>query len=283
MKVDASWVALSLVSRVGIKTIRALVDEFGSAEKVLQASPEQLKQVKGVGSKIAQDIAAIDLNQVNNAIQSWVKADVQIVTSQTNSNYPAMLLSLEDEPATLFMRGQYQPTLWGKTFAIVGTRTPMQGRIAYKLGKQLAQRGHTIVSGLAQGTDTAAHEGALDGQLGRTIAVLGSGVLNVYPTQNQKLATRIIKQGALLSENHPFADATAPRLVARNRIIAGLAQHLIVVETAIDGGAMYAARFAAQQGREVYALDIKASGNRHLLQHEGARPIAPDLQNLPFR
>jgi DNA processing protein len=131
------------------------------------------------------------------------------------------------------------------------------------------------------GVDTAAHLGAMASPEGYTLAVLGSGVLNVYPPENHNMEKGILQRGAFLCEVHPKAKVNSPALVARNRIISGLSEGVIVVETEIDGGAMHAARFAKLQGRKVYVVENDASGNRALLA-DGAVPISPDLSYLPF-
>lgn len=149
----------------------------------------------------------------------------------------------------------------------MGTRSPSQDArfITLQLAMQLARAGYAVVSGLALGIDAAAHTGALSAA-GATIAVLGSGVLNVYPSGNQELAERIRDSGALVSESHPYGSANAQRLVSRNRIISGLSRAVIVVESDAPGGAMYTARFAREQGRPVYTFDLPASGNQSLIE-----------------
>ena len=186
------------------------------------------------------------------------------------------LRDLDDAPPTLFWRGCLAPAAWAKTVAIVGTRAPSQAArfIALRLAMQLARAGITVISGLALGIDTAAHSGALSAA-GVTFAVLGSGLLNVYPPTNQELAARILQTGALVSELHPCWGANAQRLVSRNRIISGLSRALIVVESDVQGGAMYAARFAREQGRPVYTFDLPASGNQALIRG-GARVLDRD-------
>lgn len=275
---DVHWIALSLLPNVGGKTLQALIAHFGSTEAVLQADKQALVQVRGVGPKIAEAICAIDLAAVEEQIQQWSQQAVSLSLA-AHPDYPAALKTVDDAPPTLFVRGIVQPQ--ARAIAIVGTRSPGSEaqNIAFRLGKTLAEQGWIIVSGLALGIDSAAHQGALETTNGQTIAVLGSGVLNIYPEQNQALAEQIVQRGALLGENHPAATATAPRLVARNRIITGLCQHLIVVETEADGGAMYAARFALAQGRTLHAVGLPAGGNLQLLK-ERANYIAPDLQNL---
>lgn len=286
---DSAWVALSLTGRIGSKTLHALLRHFGDDTRaILAADAKTLRQVPGVGPKIARSIQDIHLEQVENGIERWRKAGVAILTVN-DSAYPARLAALDDAPPTLFVRGDPHPpapspfpqglpsvegrggeaapawTSWpfDKAVAIVGTRNPTkeaQG-VARRLAGILAQRGYTIVSGLAMGIDAHAHHGAL----GATVAVLGCGVLDVYPEQNRRLAEKIIERGALVCEVHPEASPNAASLVARNRLITGLSEAVIVVETGVDGGAMHAARFASAQGRRVYAVDSEATGNRALI------------------
>jgi DNA processing protein len=155
--------------------------------------------------------------------------------------------------------------------AIVGTRNPSAQayQIATALGTHFAHSGSTVVSGLARGIDTAAHLGALQAG-GHTLAVLGSGVCNIYPPENAALAFRILETSALVSEVPPFDGPSTPRLVARNRIISGLSEGVIVVESNDDSGAMHAAKRAREQNRRVYTFDLPASGNQKLIA-EGAK------------
>jgi DNA processing protein len=274
-----AWIALSLTDRVGGKTIRALVQHFGDIHAVLQADSAELQTVPGIGPKIAESICAIDLDQTENLITEWRKEEIEIWVLG-DPTYPARLKDLEDAPPVLFVRGQCPHE---RAAAVVGTRTPSaeSENIAKTLSAVLAEQGYTVVSGLARGVDTNAHLGALSVQNGRTLAVLGSGVLNIYPQENLSLVDALLinKAGALMSEAAPSLAPSSSRLVARNRIISGISQAVIVIETGVDGGAMHAARRALEQGREIYALDITASGNRALIE-AGAEPINPDFSNL---
>ena len=280
--IDPAWVALSLTEHIGGKTLRSLMQHFnGDSRAILAADTAALRKVPGVGPVIAQNIQAIDLASIEAAIPRWQAAGVDLVTLDT-PRYPPRLRQLPDAPATLFIQGVWPETI-SRSAAIVGTRSPsaISQNIASLLGLTLAERGYTVVSGLALGVDTAAHLGALAVPGSTTLAVLGCGVLNVYPRANLGLAEAIRGRGALLAEVHPEAVPNAAALVARNRIISGLSDSLIVIETGVEGGAMYAARFALKQGRTLYAVANDASGNRQLLK-EGALPIAPDLKDLPF-
>ena len=269
-------VALSLSPNIGAKTINNLLQHFDQdLAAVFAASPGELLRVHGVGKTIAHEIAQIDLLKIADQIESWRQSGVAILSSQ-DDNYPELLCQLEHAPPTLFARGCQQIDSWAKTVAIVGTRRPSKEAryITLQLAMKLARADYTIVSGLALGIDTAAHVGALSAK-GRTVAVLGSGVLNVYPESNRKLAERVCDGGALLSEVHPHWGANAQRLVSRNRIISGLSQAVILVESDASGGAMYTTRFAQEQGRPVYTFDLPASGNQSLIR-SGAEVLKRD-------
>ncbi|MAS35576.1 MAG: DNA processing protein DprA [Anaerolineaceae bacterium] len=276
------WIALSLTDHVGSKTLNALVQHFGDRpDAILSASTDALQQVPGIGPKIARSIQAVDLEQVRRALADWQASEIITATSiNPDQHYPPLLLRLDDPPATVFMRGQWQPS-HNNAVGVVGTRQPSAAAqtLAHAIATRLAQNDVTVVSGLALGVDAASHEGALSVPGGRTIAVLGSGVRNIYPAANQALAMRCLERGVILSEVHPDAQPSAPRLVARNRMITGLSHALIVVETAADGGAMHAARVAQRQGCPVYTFDLGASGNRELLAN-GARLLKTDLSNF---
>lgn len=276
------WVALSLIDHVGSKTLRALIQHFGDdPQAILTADPARLQQVPGIGPKIAHSIQAADLAQVEQALRDWDDAGLIVATCiGPDALYPPRLLGLDDPPATLFMRGHWQP-VDNKAVAVVGTRAPSShaAALAGQVGAALAEQGVTVVSGLAMGVDAAAHEGALSLPTGRTLAVLGCGVRNIYPPQHHDLALRCQQRGVVLSEVNPAAAPSASRLVARNRIISGLSRAVIVVETLDNGGAMHAARFAHRQGRPVFTFDLETSGNRQLLA-EGALPLEQDLSNL---
>ena len=273
------WVALSLSRHIGGKTLRALLAQFDNDPYgVLAAEEDALRDVPGVGPAIARHIQQIHLPSVAEAITRWQEAGV-LILAQRDPAYPAALLELEDEPPTLFVRGDWDPARLDGAVAVVGTRDPSPEAVelATRLGAQLAESGRPVVSGLARGIDAAAHRGALAVPGAYVLAVLGSGVLNVYPPEHAPLAEAVRRGGALLCEVSPDATVSTPGLVARNRIISGLSEAVIVVETADDGGAMHAARRALAQGRAVYAVDNGASGNRALLAN-GAHPVAPDLE-----
>jgi DNA processing protein len=280
-EVDTAWIALSLLKHVGSKTIRALLAHFdGDLSTVLAANTKQLCEVPGVGAKIAASIQTIELKQTEAAIHRWQSAGVTILTLN-DPTYPRYLAQLDDAPAALFLRGAWLFPEHFRAVALVGTRTPtLQSRIAAnRLAAYWIERDYLVISGMAMGIDTQAHQSVLE-HSGITLAVLGSGVLNLYPPENLALANRIMERGAVLCEVQPDAAVSAAGLVARNRIITGLCERVIVVETEVDGGAMHAARFAKLQGRQLYAVANHATGNRALID-DGALALSPDNLTYP--
>ena len=279
----AQWIALSLSPHIGSKTFSNLLRHFkGDLSAVFGATAADLRAVPGVGPKIARDILGIDPTRIARDIIDWEGQGIRILTT-ADDGYPQPLSEVDDRPPTLFLRGVWQPGPQERSIGIVGTRDPSQVAkiLTLQLATRLARAGCLIVSGLALGTDAAAHAAALEAG-GTTIAVLGSGVLNVYPARNRSIASRIIKSGALVSEAHPRLEPNAQRLVSRNRIISGLSQAVIVIESAVDGGAMHTARFAMAQGRRVYTFRLPASGNQQLMR-AGAAVLPSDLDKaLPY-
>lgn len=278
MTPNPAWVALSLLERIGTKKLRALGQTFGGDyDAVLRADTAALQRVPGIGPKIAAAIRAIDLTAVAAAIPRWQAAGITILTLDAPA-YPSALRTLDDAPPTLFVLGTWREM---RAVAVVGTRSPSpdSADAARQISFELAGRGIQVISGMALGIDSAAHTGALAHPAGVTAAVLGSGVLKPYPPENRALAQALRGRGALLSEARPDAQPSPSALVARNRIISGLCEAVIVVQTEIDGGAMHAARRAIDQGRRVYTLDSAATGNRALIE-AGAAAITPELDGF---
>lgn len=270
------WIALSLSPHIGAKTLASLLRHFeDDLSAVAAATRSELLRVPGVGAAIASYIHAIDLERLAKQTAAWRARDVAILTRRS-CGYPTALKELDESPPLLFARGALKVELWRPAIAIVGTRQPSKEArfLALEWAAKLARTGWVIVSGLALGLDRAAHCGALAAD-GATIAVLGSGVLNVYPRSNRELAQRIQAGGAIVSALHPRWGANAQRLVARNRIISGLSQAVILVESQLNGGAMHTARFVREQGKPVFTFDLPASGNQALLE-DGAIAIRAD-------
>ena len=268
---------LSLISGVGPRTRRALLDRFGSSEAALNAAPSQLRGVEGVGPKLVEKIvAARQQSDAEDEIARCRDLGVTILADD-EAGYPALLGQIHDPPAVLFLRGELRPQDQA-AIAIVGTRhaTHYGIRQAERLAASLAQAGLTIVSGLARGIDAAAHRGALAAG-GRTLAVLGSGVLNVYPPEHVELAAAVVGQGVLISEAPPLAAPHSGVFPQRNRIISGLSLGVIVVEADHRSGALITARQANEQGREVFAVpgrvDDRTSHGCHRLIRDGAKLV----------
>ena len=281
---DVAWVGLSLCKHLGGKTFKALLEQFDDdLNAILKADVKTLRQVPGIGPKIAAAIQAVDLGAVEKRLIHWQRAGVKVYTWD-DTDYPRLLRALPDAPPTLFVRGHLPDlrTLPGGMFAVIGTRSPQAESVvlAKHIGITVATASGAVISGLARGIDSAAHMGALAVRDGVTIAVLGNGILNPYPPENRRKADAILaRNGALVCEVAPDAAPGAPGLVARNRLITGLSDTVIVVESAADGGAMHAARFASAQGKRILTTDIDASGNQALIA-AGAQVLNADLTNL---
>jgi DNA processing protein len=268
----ANLIALCLVPGIGGVTLRALLDRFGNTRQILDATPEALQAVAGIGPRTASAIKAADVPCIAGELAHWQQTGIQILT-WSHPHYPDALYPLQDAPPVLFCRGKLLPDD-AHAVGLVGTRrpTPAARQLAAIMGRELAQRGLTVISGLAWGIDMASHTGALE--TGRTIAVLGSGVLNI-PDKKRALAQRIIENGAILAEVHPDMPPAPATLVARNRLISGMSRATIVIESAANGGSLYTAQFAIRQGRQIFAVDNGSTGNSSLLAN-GAHRLAAD-------
>lgn len=259
MRIPPAWVALCLIDHLGAKKLRALWRHFhGDLDALLNAEERELDRVPGIGVKLAAAIKRVDVGAVEQSIARWESAGVTLLPFR-HPLYPPPLRRIPDPPPLLFLRGALPH---GRSVAIVGTRQPKPEALltAKRIGYELAKRGWIVVSGLALGIDAGGHMGALAGG-GKTVAVLGCGVLNPYPLENKPLAESVT---GMIGEAQPDARPSAPLLVARNRIISGMCSAVIVVETSAEGGAMHAARRAFEQKRHVFTLDMDATGNQAL-------------------
>ncbi len=268
------WAALTTAARLGGRTVTRLLRHFGSLEAVFSASEEELRHIAGIGPAAAQAIRSIDLAAFEAQIAAAMREGIQLVTWE-DARYPPLLLRSPDAPPVLYVRGTLYPAD-SHAVAVVGTRSPgpASAHLAHQIACELAARGWTIVSGLAIGIDTAAHQGALHAG-GRTLAVLGSGLRAIYPQRNIPLAEAVAESGALVAEVYPDAPITPQTLVARNRITSGLSRAVIVVQSERDSGSVVTARRAWQQGRRVYAvLGSEGSGLDDLVE-QGAVPLEP--------
>lgn len=269
-----AFLVLNALPNIGPVTLNRLLDELGGDPRsILATDQRRLESVKGVGPVIARSITTwrgqIDLGREE---ERMAKSGADFITTR-DAVYPRLLKEIHDPPIGLYRKGRYdfsQPCI-----AIVGSRrTTLYGQAtAKKFGAELGRLGFCVVSGLARGIDTAAHDGALSVG-GKTAAVLGTGIDLIYPPENLELYRRIEAGGAILSE-FPFGRrADRQSFAMRNRIVAGMCEATIVVESGVDGGAMITARFAGEHGRLIFAvpgrIDQNTSAGCHQLIRDGA-------------
>jgi len=277
----AAWIRLTLVPGLGAPALRALLSEFGLPSQVLNAGRAALTRC--VGEELAGRIAANDGAAGVDAALRWAEAPGHAIVTLADHAYPRRLLEIPDPPAVLYVHGR-PDLLVRESLAIVGSRnaTPQGLANATNFARAFSDAGLTIVSGLALGIDAAAHRGALEGE-GSTVAVLGSGIDVMYPPRNADLHRLIAERGALVSEfplGTPPLGGNFPR---RNRLISGFARGVLVVEAALESGSLITARFAADQGRDVFAIPgsihSPLSKGCHALLKEGAK-LAESAQDV---
>ncbi len=270
------WVGFNMVRGVGAARVRALIDYFGTLADAWHAPATELREA-GLDKRSLKNLLAarsrIDLDKEMARLEKW---GVQVITWE-DPTYPRRLRQIYNPPPVLYMLGSLEPEdEWA--VAVVGTRRPTDyGREAARvLATDLAKQGITVVSGLALGIDGIAHQAALDAG-GRTIAVLGSGFHHLYPARHRDLARRIVANGALITEYALDVRPEASNFPPRNRIISGLSMGVVVVEAGEKSGALITAHFAAEQGREVFAVpgpifNRPSAGTNRLIQ-EGAKAV----------
>jgi DNA processing protein len=270
-----AFIALNMLPRVGPVRVRKLLEVFGSPEQILEARAADLRNVQGIGSEVAESVLSWRSHaKVEEELERVRKFGASVIT-QADPSYPALLREIHDPPIVLYVWGELKDP---HAIGMVGTRSPSHyaADCAKKLAYQLAYAGLTIVSGLARGIDTAAHQAALAAK-GRTIAVLGSGLGALYPPENRVLAERVSGSGAVISEFPMTTVADRQTFPMRNRIISGLSTGLLVVEAGATSGALISASQAADQGRSIYAVPgridhPKAIGSNRLIQ-QGAKLV----------
>ena len=268
-------VALNMIEHVGPVRVRQLLEHFGEAPAILQAGKAQLVRVQGIGEETAAAIAnwesGIDLGSELKRIKEFGCH----ILIQPDEEYPELLRQIYDPPIVLYVKGRL--TARDKNaVAMVGSRqvTHYGLEVARKLAYQLAYVGVTVVSGGARGIDTAAHQGTLSAK-GRTVAVLGTGINIVFPSENAELFERIASSGAVLTQ-FPFnRNADKQSFPIRNRIVAGMTLGTVVVEANLTSGALITANFAVEYGRQIFAvpgrIDSPRSKGCHELIKKGAK------------
>ncbi|MFO0907500.1 MAG: DNA-processing protein DprA [Isosphaeraceae bacterium] len=270
-------VCLTMVHGVGPLTCQALLQRFGTATAVLNARTAELRDVSGVGTKLADRIvkARSEIDAV--AELDHCRKHQVAITTRGMPSYPPPLEDIPDPPSLLYCRGTYLP---GDELAIalVGSRkcTPYGLRIAGRLATSLARVGITVVSGLARGIDAAAHDAALKAG-GRTIGVLANGLARIYPPEHEELASAVTQAGCLISEMPMRQGPLAGLFPQRNRLIAGLCLGVVVVEATPRSGSLSTAHHAMEQNREVFAVpgpvDSLSSQGCHRLLRDGAKLV----------
>jgi DNA processing protein len=248
------WLALNNLPGVGSVTIGKCLERVPNIEELFIASPENLASA-GIPAPLIELLKNPNWTAVDKALEWQASNNLHHIISLENEAYPILLKQIASAPAILYVRGNLA-ALSQNQLAMVGTRTPSQKgkEIAFEFARHLASENWVITSGLALGIDAACHEGTLAAE-GKTIAVLGTGVDQIYPKQHRALAEEILNQeGAIVSE---FALGTQPKpenFPRRNRIISGLSLGTIVIEAALKSGSLITARYALEQNREVFAM-----------------------------
>ncbi|MDG2199289.1 MAG: DNA-processing protein DprA [SAR324 cluster bacterium] len=253
---EKDWLALSVVSGVGTQTLQKLSEIFGSLSKIWQKSSDQLLQLglkKDVIGRLTKAMEVRSFQIEKRLIESSPNLRLFCPESEW---FPANLLQIHSVPSVLYVKGEL-PDLHNLCLGIVGSRSctsygrDQTKRLVYELAELVPDA--FVISGLARGIDTVAHEASLESRL-RTIAVLAGGLQHIYPPENQNLAGRICQQGALISE---FPLATKPvshNFPIRNRVISGISQGILVTEASVKGGALIIETFGQEQNCEVFAV-----------------------------
>jgi DNA processing protein len=270
-------IRLTMVPGVGPHTLAALLEHFKSSSRVLGASRAELRDVAGIGPKLAGNIADTANHLDAQAELELCRRQGVRLLAQHNPEYPTPLKDIPDPPSLLYLKGRLEPRDQ-LAIAIVGSRrsTPYGERTAERLSSALARTGFTVVSGLARGIDAAAHRGALKAG-GRSIAVLANGLATIYPPEHLDLARALTESGGLISEMPMGQSPLAGLFTQRNRIISGLCLGVVVVEATPRSGSLSTARHALEQNREVFAVpgpvDSLSSRGCHRLIRDGARLV----------
>jgi len=270
------WVGFHRIQGIGAVRLRNLLDAFGDLEKAWNATPAQLRRA-GLNLELAESVQQMRNTLDLDAALEQIRSSGYHVVKLSDPEYPERLKQVASPPILLFLWGEFDPADQ-LAVALVGTRRPTEYGLAVvqEIAQYLASVGVTIVSGLARGIDGAAHLAALDAG-GRTIAVLGSGLDRIYPPEHEHLAERIAESGCILSE-YPLGTSPEGRnFPARNRIISGISLGVVVIEAGERSGALITADFAADQGRDVFAVPgtiyrPASKGTNRLIQ-AGAYPL----------
>lgn len=248
------YMALSTIPGVGGVTARKLLERFGSLQGAFAALDDELLSVPRVTPEIVAGMREADLDGLEEGLEALDREGIAVLTWE-DDGYPANLLEARDSPYLLYAVGELRPED-SYAVAVVGSReaSAKSMEIAERVARELAEQGVTVVSGLAEGIDTAGHVGALAASGGRTIAVLGSGLAAIHPRENTSLAEQIAERGAVVTEYAPRVTVRGPQLMARDRIVSGLSRAVVVVEARVQSGSLDTADKARKQDRIVFAV-----------------------------
>ncbi len=267
-------ILLNMVEGIGSILSQNLYSHFTTARAILTASRGELLSIPGIGPRLAERLVVAEKScPVDDLIGLCRREHIDIICKR-DSRYPDSLKRIHDPPSILYQKGKMIPED-SLSIAVVGTRgiTSYGRKMTTRLTMGLIDLGFTIIAGLARGVDTVAHKTALDAE-GRTVAVLGSGLLNIFPVENKELSEIIIKNGALLSEFHPYMAPLAGNFPQRNRVVSGLSLGVLVVESPEKGGALITARLGMEQNKDIFAVPGPADSNNshgcHQLIRDGA-------------
>ena len=286
MKKDTKyWVGFNLVKGIGPARIEKLLDYFGNLPDAW-SSPTCHLTAAGLNAKLSQQLIQIRQNvSLDKLIADLLAAGIQVLTWD-DAAYPEQLRQINQSPFVIYLKGDLlDEDVW--SIAVVGTRrfSAYGQQVAEQMAWALAEQGITIVSGLARGIDGIAHQQALDAG-GRTLAVLGSGLDQIYPPEHRDLAHRISQQGGLISDYPPGTPPDGSNFPPRNRIISGLSKAVLVIEAGQRSGALITANYAADQGKEIFAVPGKitaplSKGTNKLIKL-GAHPLLEVQDVLDF-
>ena len=282
------WLAWSHIKGLGATSIKKIYENFGSLQKAWEISAQELLTVDGIGHKLCQTIQD-QRNKIDpEKLFEQHIAKNPLFWTPNDALYPSLLLEIPSYPCALYYKGQVKESEnkgISPLIGIVGTRKPTEHgrRWTYKISKALAQKGFTVVSGLAEGIDAVAHQGCLDGG-GRTIAVLGNGLDRVYPASNSALMAKIEQKGLIITEYAYGSRPERGNFPARNRIVAGMCRAILVMEAPEKSGALITAHYATEFNRDVYTLpntpdNLQARGCLRLI-HKGAEVIVTEDELL---
>ena len=265
------WLSLHMISRLGNTVIGRLIEKFGSPEKIFEASLPELLKIVGMKPGVARNIAGrTSIRAAENELKKVERSGARIITF-ADSSYPELLRQIHNPPYVLYAKGLDFPQE-KLSIALVGSRNPTHygNEAAETFGFDFAARGVTVISGMARGIDSAAHQGCLRGN-GFTVAVIGTGINVVYPSENKNLFKKISEKGMVLSEFSMDSPPEPWNFPIRNRIISGLCEGIVVVEATKKSGSLITASLALEQNREVFAVpgsihSFKSTGTHHLIK-----------------